>query len=141
MFFSRLSASSDPLFPPDLFTRSQLRQGAVVLHIIGIIYMFYALALVCDEFFVPSLDVITEKVRMQHIWTYTVLQHNDSINEIYVTDYWAIFWSISIFNNFAFLLGNGPWQNSTYPTPQYLHFQRMCQEEIPHITRQYLVFL
>ncbi len=28
----------------------------------GIIYMFYALALVCDEFFVPSLDVITEKV-------------------------------------------------------------------------------
>ena len=25
--------------------------------------MFYALALVCDEFFVPSLDVISEKVR------------------------------------------------------------------------------
>jgi hypothetical protein len=30
---------------------------------LGIIYMFYALALVCDEFFVPSLDVITDKVR------------------------------------------------------------------------------
>jgi hypothetical protein len=40
----------------------QLRKGAVVLHVVGIVYMFYALALVCDEFFVPSLDVIAEKV-------------------------------------------------------------------------------
>ena len=40
----------------------ELKKGAVVLHVIGIIYMFLALALVCDEFFVPSLDVITEKV-------------------------------------------------------------------------------
>ena len=50
------------MFPPDLFTMEQLSDGAIALHIIGIIYMFYALALVCDEFFVPSLDVITEKV-------------------------------------------------------------------------------
>ena len=50
------------MFPPDLFTDDQLAQGAVVLHVIGIIYMFYALALVCDEFFVPSLDVIIEVI-------------------------------------------------------------------------------
>ena len=43
-------------------SEDQLKHGAVCLHILGIIYMFYALALVCDEFFVPSLDVITEKV-------------------------------------------------------------------------------
>lgn len=49
-------------FPTDLFTEEQMKNGAVVLYIIGIIYMFYALALVCDEFFVPSLDVITEKL-------------------------------------------------------------------------------
>ncbi len=77
----------DNLFPPDLFTEDQLvrynatkifpltyyylgscgffwqKNGAITLYIIGIIYMFYALALVCDEFFVPSLDVITEKVK------------------------------------------------------------------------------
>ena len=53
----------DPLFPPDLFTKEQRQDGAVVLHAIGILYMFYALALVCDEFFVPSLDVITDRVR------------------------------------------------------------------------------
>ena len=56
------NASDDPLFPTDLFSEDQLKHGAVSLHILGIIYMFYALALVCDEFFVPSLDVITEKV-------------------------------------------------------------------------------
>lgn len=52
----------DPLFPTDLFTLEQRRQGAVVFHIIGVIYMFVALAIVCDEFFVPSLDVIIEKL-------------------------------------------------------------------------------
>ncbi|XP_025016679.1 sodium/potassium/calcium exchanger 2-like [Tetranychus urticae] len=53
---------SDPMFPPDIFTLDQKRKGAVVLHIIGVIYMFLALAVVCDEFFIPSLDVITEKL-------------------------------------------------------------------------------
>jgi len=54
----------DPLFPPDLFTKEQRQDGAVVLHAIGILYMFYALALVCDEFFVPSLDVITDRLKI-----------------------------------------------------------------------------
>ena len=49
-------------FPKDVFEMEELKKGAVVLHVIGIIYMFLALALVCDEFFLPSLDVITEKV-------------------------------------------------------------------------------
>lgn len=52
----------DPLFPEDLFTMEQRRQGAVLLHILGVVYMFVALAIVCDEFFVPSLDVIIEKL-------------------------------------------------------------------------------
>jgi hypothetical protein len=59
LFFSD---ADDPLFPSDIFTTEQLQNGAVVLHVIGIIYMFYALALACDEFFVPSLDVIADKV-------------------------------------------------------------------------------
>lgn len=50
-----------PLFPEDLFTNDQRRRGAVILHILGVVYMFVALAIVCDEFFVPSLDVIIEK--------------------------------------------------------------------------------
>jgi len=53
--------SDDPMFPEDVFTEEQRKSGAVILHIIGILYMFYALALVCDHYFVPSLDVIIEK--------------------------------------------------------------------------------
>ncbi|XP_039678754.1 sodium/potassium/calcium exchanger 2-like isoform X9 [Perca fluviatilis] len=49
-------------YPPDLFTRAERRRGAVVLHMFGMIYMFIALAIVCDEFFVPALTVITEKL-------------------------------------------------------------------------------
>ncbi|KFW74306.1 Sodium/potassium/calcium exchanger 2 [Manacus vitellinus] len=49
-------------YPTDLFSLEERRQGAVILHIIGMIYMFIALAIVCDEFFVPSLTVITEKL-------------------------------------------------------------------------------
>jgi len=52
---------ADPLFPPDLFNEEQLKSGALCLYILGLIYMFVALAIVCDEFFVPSLDVIIEK--------------------------------------------------------------------------------
>lgn len=52
----------DPLFPTDLFTLEQRQNGAVAFHILGVIYMFVALAIVCDEFFVPSLDVIIEKL-------------------------------------------------------------------------------
>jgi sodium/potassium/calcium exchanger 2 len=54
--------AKDPLFPDDLFTMQQRRHGAVVLHVLGLVYMFVALAIVCDEFFVPSLDVIIEKL-------------------------------------------------------------------------------
>lgn len=55
----------DPLFPADLFTEEQRRNGAIILHILGVIYMFVALAIVCDEFFVPALDVIIEKLDIQ----------------------------------------------------------------------------
>jgi len=53
-----------PLFPEDLFTTDQRRRGAVILHILGVVYMFVALAIVCDEFFVPALDVIIEKLQI-----------------------------------------------------------------------------
>lgn len=61
-FDNTTEVPKDPLFPADLFTLEQRKQGAVALHILGVIYMFVALAIVCDEFFVPSLDVIIEKL-------------------------------------------------------------------------------
>jgi len=52
------SEGDDAMFPTDAFTEAQRGSGGIILHIIGILYMFYALALVCDHYFVPTLDVI-----------------------------------------------------------------------------------
>ncbi|XP_006881339.1 PREDICTED: sodium/potassium/calcium exchanger 2 isoform X2 [Elephantulus edwardii] len=49
-------------YPRDIFSLEERRKGAIILHVVGMIYMFIALAIVCDEFFVPSLTVITEKL-------------------------------------------------------------------------------
>uniref|UniRef100_A0A0K0FYH1 Sodium/potassium/calcium exchanger 1 (inferred by orthology to a human protein) n=1 Tax=Strongyloides venezuelensis TaxID=75913 RepID=A0A0K0FYH1_STRVS len=54
------STSEGSLFPSDLFSQQQRLNGAIALHVIGLFYMFTALAIVCDEFFVPALGVITE---------------------------------------------------------------------------------
>uniref|UniRef100_A0A0N5AHA6 Na_Ca_ex domain-containing protein n=1 Tax=Syphacia muris TaxID=451379 RepID=A0A0N5AHA6_9BILA len=57
-----MNSEGSSQFPDDLFTLEQRRKGAVILHLGGLIYMFIALAIVCDEFFVPSLGVITDKL-------------------------------------------------------------------------------
>ncbi|XP_030207860.1 sodium/potassium/calcium exchanger 2 isoform X2 [Gadus morhua] len=49
-------------YPTDYFSLEERRQGYVSLHMFGMLYMFIALAIVCDEFFVPALTVITEKL-------------------------------------------------------------------------------
>uniref|UniRef100_A0A8C9KHP8 Sodium/potassium/calcium exchanger 1 n=1 Tax=Panthera tigris altaica TaxID=74533 RepID=A0A8C9KHP8_PANTA len=51
-------------YPPDLFSIEERRQGWVVLHIFGMMYVFVALAIVCDEYFVPALGVITDKLQI-----------------------------------------------------------------------------
>ncbi|XP_077585663.1 sodium/potassium/calcium exchanger 3 [Stigmatopora nigra] len=51
-------------FPRDYFTNQERIDGAVGLHVLCTIYMFYALALVCDDYFVPSLDKICERLQL-----------------------------------------------------------------------------
>ncbi|KAL3067136.1 hypothetical protein OYC64_016974 [Pagothenia borchgrevinki] len=51
-------------YPTDYFSVEDRRQGYVAFHMFGMLYMFIALALVCDEFFVPALTVITEKLQI-----------------------------------------------------------------------------
>ncbi|XP_027896351.1 sodium/potassium/calcium exchanger 4 isoform X4 [Xiphophorus couchianus] len=49
-------------FPDDLFTNDERKSGAVLLHIAATLYMFLALAITCDEYFVTSLEKICEKL-------------------------------------------------------------------------------
>nr|CAB3266162.1 sodium/potassium/calcium exchanger 1-like [Phallusia mammillata] len=53
-----------PIYPPDLFDIEARRKGAVILHTLGMLYMFVALAIVCDEFFVPALEVIIRRLEI-----------------------------------------------------------------------------
>uniref|UniRef100_A0AAZ3P5B3 Sodium/calcium exchanger membrane region domain-containing protein n=1 Tax=Oncorhynchus tshawytscha TaxID=74940 RepID=A0AAZ3P5B3_ONCTS len=51
-------------FPTDLFTHKERTEGAVALHVLCAMYMFIALALVCDDYFVPSLEKICERLHL-----------------------------------------------------------------------------
>ncbi|XP_028838398.1 sodium/potassium/calcium exchanger 4a [Denticeps clupeoides] len=51
-------------FPEDIFTNQERKKGAVLLHIFAALYMFLALAIVCDDYFVTSLEKICEKLHL-----------------------------------------------------------------------------
>jgi hypothetical protein len=48
-----------PNFPP--YWISPYANGGVIVYIIGMIYTFMGLAVVCDEFFVPALEIMIDK--------------------------------------------------------------------------------
>lgn len=48
----------------DLLTVEQIRGGGVVLYILGSLYMLVGVAIVCDDFFVPMLEIIVEKAHI-----------------------------------------------------------------------------
>ncbi|XP_069090828.1 sodium/potassium/calcium exchanger 3 isoform X1 [Pleurodeles waltl] len=51
-------------FPNDIFSNEARSHGAIILHVFCAMYMFYALAIVCDDFFVPSLEKICERLHL-----------------------------------------------------------------------------
>ncbi|XP_011672004.2 sodium/potassium/calcium exchanger 4 isoform X2 [Strongylocentrotus purpuratus] len=51
-------------FPLHLFTRDQRRHGAVVIHVFVITYMFASLGIVCEEYFMPALEVICDVLNL-----------------------------------------------------------------------------
>ena len=57
-------SSEGGVYPPDLFTDSEIRNGGFLLYLLGMLYTFAALAIVCDDYFVPSLEVISETLNL-----------------------------------------------------------------------------
>ncbi|XP_063987338.1 sodium/potassium/calcium exchanger 4 isoform X2 [Diachasmimorpha longicaudata] len=51
-------------FPHDLFDEGQRQAGAVVVHVLISLYLFIALAVVCDKFFVPAVERICHALSM-----------------------------------------------------------------------------
>uniref|UniRef100_A0A672H6P8 Sodium/calcium exchanger membrane region domain-containing protein n=1 Tax=Salarias fasciatus TaxID=181472 RepID=A0A672H6P8_SALFA len=61
---SEMCVSALHEFPTDVFTHKERTEGAVALHVLCTIYMFCALAVVCDDYFVPSLEKICERLNL-----------------------------------------------------------------------------
>ena len=51
-------------YPKDAFTVQQKKDGWIIFHCFGVAYMFLGLALICDEFFVPALHVISSILKI-----------------------------------------------------------------------------
>uniref|UniRef100_A0AAZ1XUS7 Sodium/calcium exchanger membrane region domain-containing protein n=1 Tax=Oreochromis aureus TaxID=47969 RepID=A0AAZ1XUS7_OREAU len=73
-------------FPEDIFTVDQRRQGAVLLHVLCAIYMFHALAIVCDVYFVPSLEKVSENLQLsQDVAGATFMAAGSSAPELFTS--------------------------------------------------------
>ena len=62
---SRRLAEDGTLYPDEVFDADSLKRGAIVLHVIGVLYTFTAIAIVCDDFFVPALEVLVETYEIE----------------------------------------------------------------------------
>ncbi|XP_061691605.1 sodium/potassium/calcium exchanger 3-like isoform X2 [Syngnathoides biaculeatus] len=81
-----VSKSAISEFPEDIFTLAQRRQGAVVLHVLCAIYMFHALAIVCDVYFVPSLEKVSENLQLsQDVAGATFMAAGSSAPELFTS--------------------------------------------------------
>lgn len=52
-------------FPNDFMTIEQRKNGGIVVHIFLTIYLFCAIAIVCDEYFVQSLNRISKDLKLR----------------------------------------------------------------------------
>eukprot|EP00794_Sanderia_malayensis_P008877 gene8877-9827_t len=52
-------------FPEDLIGNENRKKGGVLIHIFAALYVFGCLAYLCDAYFVPALEVLTERLNIQ----------------------------------------------------------------------------
>ncbi|XP_068181504.1 sodium/potassium/calcium exchanger 3-like isoform X2 [Antennarius striatus] len=81
-----VSTSGVSDFPEDVFSLEQKRHGAVLLHVFCAIYMFHALAIVCDVYFVPSLEKVSENLKLsQDVAGATFMAAGSSAPELFTS--------------------------------------------------------
>lgn len=51
-------------FPPPLMPQSWRRHGGLIVHVLVAIFTFLGLAIVCDDYFVSSLDRLCEELKL-----------------------------------------------------------------------------
>ncbi|XP_043265765.1 sodium/potassium/calcium exchanger 3-like [Colletes gigas] len=72
-------------FPSDGLTREQRQSGLIVIHFLIAIYMFLLLAIVCDDFFVPSIKKICDKINLtEDVAGATIMAAASSSPELFI---------------------------------------------------------
>ncbi|KZC12949.1 Sodium/potassium/calcium exchanger 5 [Dufourea novaeangliae] len=72
-------------FPSDGLTRPQRQSGFIIVHFLIAIYMFLLLAIVCDDFFVPSIKKICYKINVtEDVAGATIMAAASSSPELFI---------------------------------------------------------
>ncbi|XP_059926849.1 sodium/potassium/calcium exchanger 5 [Gadus macrocephalus] len=78
-------------FPDGFFTARERKDGGLVIYFMIIFYMFLAVAIVCDDYFLPSLEVISERLGLsQDVAGATFMAAGSSAPEL-VTAFLGVF--------------------------------------------------
>ncbi|KAM9826170.1 sodium/potassium/calcium exchanger 5 [Syngnathus typhle] len=78
-------------FPDGFFTVQERKDGGLVIYFMLIFYMFLAVAIVCDDYFLPSLEVISERLGLsQDVAGATFMAAGSSAPEL-VTAFLGVF--------------------------------------------------
>ena len=84
LFFSACNPPAIDEFPPDFFTQEQRSKGGVIVHILIATYLIFALGAICDDFFVPVLEKICEKLQMSNdVAGATFMAAGNSLNIVF----------------------------------------------------------
>ncbi|XP_042330122.1 sodium/potassium/calcium exchanger 5 [Sceloporus undulatus] len=84
-----LSTSSE--FPEGFFTQQEREDGGIIIYFIIILYMFLAVSIVCDDYFLPSLEIISESLGLsQDVAGATFMAAGSSAPEL-VTAFLGVF--------------------------------------------------
>ncbi|XP_043411427.1 sodium/potassium/calcium exchanger 5 [Prionailurus bengalensis] len=78
-------------FPEGFFTKQERTDGGIVIYFLIILYMFMAVSIVCDEYFLPSLEIISESLGLsQDVAGATFMAAGSSAPEL-VTAFLGVF--------------------------------------------------
>lgn len=101
----QLVAHPDVNFP-DAFTTKQRKKGALVLHFLGMSYMFIAITLVCDRYFIPALTIIGKKLNFSEDVTGAVLvAAGGSMPELFTSLWGTLVYRTDV--GFGTIIGSG----------------------------------
>ncbi|XP_022121468.1 sodium/potassium/calcium exchanger 4 [Pieris rapae] len=79
------SENSVDSFPPGIFDDAQLRQGGFMLYVLFGLYAFTLLAIVCNDYFIPCVELICEDLKIpQNVAAATFMSVATSCPEFFV---------------------------------------------------------